>query len=51
MEAYFWDQLAVEYHTIYGHRVSFQPTPKQRAVLEKRLAEWIAAHPKAESVR
>ncbi len=47
MEAYFWDQLAERYHTIYGNRgISFKATPEQSAVLEKRLADWIATHPK-----
>ena len=46
MEAYFWDQLAERYHTYYGNRgITFKPTPEQSAVLEKRLAEWIATHP------
>jgi hypothetical protein len=45
MEAYFWDRLAVKYHTIYGNRVPFRATPEQFANLEKRLAAWIAAHP------
>lgn len=48
MEAYFWDQLAVKYHTIYGKRIPFRPTPEQYAMLQKRLADWIAAHPKTE---
>jgi TPR repeat protein len=46
MEAYFWDRLAVKYQTIYGKRVPFRPTSEQYATLEKRLADWIAAHPK-----
>jgi TPR repeat protein len=46
MEAYFWDRLAVKYQTTYGNRVPFRPTPEQYATLEKRLADWIAAHPK-----
>lgn len=46
MEAYFWDRLAVKYQTIYGKRVPFRPTSEQFAILEKRLADWIAAHPK-----
>jgi hypothetical protein len=46
MEAYFWDRLAVKYNTIYGKRVPFRPTSEQYATLEKRLADWIAAHPK-----
>ncbi len=45
MEAYFWDQLAVKSHTIYGNRIPFRPTPEQYALLEKRVADWIAAHP------
>lgn len=46
MEAYFWDRLAVKYQTIYGKRVPFRPTSEQYAILEKRLADWVAAHPK-----
>jgi hypothetical protein len=46
MEAYFWDRLAVKYHTIYGNRVSFHATPEQFAIVEKRVANWIATHPK-----
>ena len=46
MEAYFWNRLAVKYATTYGKRVPFRPTPEQYATLEKRLADWIAAHPK-----
>jgi TPR repeat protein len=45
-EAYFWNRLSVKYHTIYGHRVPFQPTPEQFALLEKRIADWMASHPK-----
>lgn len=50
MEAYFWDQLAAKYHTIYGPRVSFRPTSEQNAILEKRLANWIASHPTPDSL-
>jgi TPR repeat protein len=46
MEAYFWNRLAVKYKTTYGKRVAFRTTPEQFAILEKRLADWIAAHPK-----
>jgi hypothetical protein len=46
MEAYFWNRLAVKYHTSNGHRVPLRPTPEQFAILEKRVADWIAAHPK-----
>jgi TPR repeat protein len=51
VEAYFWDQLAVKYHTIYGKRIPFRPTPEQYAILQKRLTDWIAAHPKTERER
>jgi hypothetical protein len=47
MEAYFWNRLAVKYHTTYGHRVPFRATPERFAILEKRIANWIAAHPKS----
>jgi TPR repeat protein len=46
MEAYFWDRLAVKYKTTYGKRVPFRATPEQFAVLQKRVADWIEAHPK-----
>ena len=46
MEAYFWDQLAVKHNTIDGNRVHFRPTSEQNSILQKRLADWIAAHPK-----
>lgn len=46
MEAYFWNRLAVKYYTSYGNRVSFKPTPEQSAILEKRITDWIATHPK-----
>lgn len=46
MEAYFWDRLAVKNKTIYGKRVPFRPTTEQFAIIQKRLADWIAAHPK-----
>ncbi|MFZ1219184.1 MAG: tetratricopeptide repeat protein [Chthoniobacterales bacterium] len=47
MEAYFWDRLAVKYHTTYGNRVAFRATAEQFALVEKRIADWIATHPKA----
>jgi TPR repeat protein len=46
MEAYFWDRLAVKYKTSYGHRIPFRATPEQFAIIEKRVADWMAAHPK-----
>jgi TPR repeat protein len=45
MEAYFWDQLAVKCHTMYGNRVPFHPTPEQYTTLQKRIDDWVAAHP------
>jgi TPR repeat protein len=46
MEAYFWNRLAVKSHTSSGHRVALRPTPERFAILEKRVADWIAARPK-----
>ncbi len=45
IEAYFWDRLAEAHGTCYGPRVSVTLTPEQSATMEKRIADWMAAHP------
>jgi uncharacterized protein len=46
MEAYFWDTLSVTYGPSGARRVSVTLTPEQLTTVDKRLAEWTAAHAK-----
>jgi len=45
IEAYFWDKLAKSYHTIFGSDLSVKLTPKERTAVDKRVSDWIEAHP------
>ncbi|HEV7403624.1 MAG TPA: hypothetical protein VGO11_11880 [Chthoniobacteraceae bacterium] len=49
VEAYFWHRLAHQYGTPYGKEFSFWPAPEQLAAVDKRVADWIATHPKPRS--
>lgn len=42
-EAYFWFQLAHEYHTFSADPIT-DVSPEQKAVAEKRVAAWKSSH-------
>jgi len=45
-EAYFWNRLAKKYGTSNGGDISVTLTREQLAVIDKRMADWIATHPR-----
>ena len=42
-EAYFWFQLAHEYHTVSG-KPTLDVSSEQKATAEKRVAAWKSSH-------